>query len=268
MGTSRRLEEARCHPHFNTELGNSNQTEKERGKTDTVSATALVNGCEVTGDFTAEQAELTVRNPTGKATEVSFHYQVVYQNSRDRGDIFLLKGGSFEETVPPGREVIKREDILLDPNASRPVNYLKDLLVIRVSKDRLKDFIDIPIAPNKRLDVANQPVNIASQPTPGYSDRKAGPFGKLWPDSSMRIGPAKGKAGSDKGKTSGKDDESESPARDEDSAALAPLKPSAGRFVKTDRGYMIPYRTTIPGTSDLNPRCQNREANQADCGAR
>ncbi|MEK6233946.1 MAG: hypothetical protein N2C14_04475, partial [Planctomycetales bacterium] len=29
---------------------------------------------------------------------------------------------------------------------------------------------------------------------------------------------------------------------------LTQKKPSSGRCVKTARGYMIPYRTTIPGT--------------------
>ena len=37
-------------------------------------------------------------------------------------------------------------------------------------------------------------------------------------------------------------------ARAADPPGLAPTQPASGRFVKTDRGFMVPYRTTIPGT--------------------
>ncbi len=33
-----------------------------------------------------------------------------------------------------------------------------------------------------------------------------------------------------------------------DVPGLVPAQPASGRFVKTDRGYMVPYHTTIPGT--------------------
>ncbi len=134
-----------------------------------ISATAMVNGCEVSGGFTKEQAEITVKNPTREAREVSFYYQVVYQNSRDRDDIFQLKGGLFKETVPGGRQTMKRVDLLLDPNASKPINYVKDTVVIRISSERPKELSDIPIRPSKKLDIADAPVAIASKPTPDFS---------------------------------------------------------------------------------------------------
>jgi len=36
--------------------------------------------------------------------------------------------------------------------------------------------------------------------------------------------------------------------RAEEGVGLTAMRPSQGRYVKTDRGYMVPYRTTIPGT--------------------
>ncbi len=147
-------------------LGNDNESAKSATKS---SATALVNGCEVFGSFTKEQGEITVKNPTGEAREVSFYYQIVYQNSRDRDDIFQLKGGFFKEIVPAGRQTIKRVDLLVDPNASRPFSYVKDTVVIRISRERSKELSDIPIRPSKKLDIANAPVAIASKPTPGHS---------------------------------------------------------------------------------------------------
>jgi hypothetical protein len=37
-------------------------------------------------------------------------------------------------------------------------------------------------------------------------------------------------------------------ARAADIPGLAAEQPASGRFVKTDRGYMVPYQATIPGT--------------------
>lgn len=34
----------------------------------------------------------------------------------------------------------------------------------------------------------------------------------------------------------------------QETAGLVKQQPASGRFVKTDRGYMVPYKTTIPGT--------------------
>ena len=39
-----------------------------------------------------------------------------------------------------------------------------------------------------------------------------------------------------------------SPAHAENVLGFSETKPSTGRCVKTDRGYMVPYRTTIPDT--------------------
>ena len=38
------------------------------------------------------------------------------------------------------------------------------------------------------------------------------------------------------------------PALAADAPGLVQQQPASGRFVKTDRGYMVPYQTTIPGT--------------------
>src|SRR5262245_17553887 len=39
-----------------------------------------------------------------------------------------------------------------------------------------------------------------------------------------------------------------SAARGADLPGLVTQQPASGRFVKTDRGYMVAYKTTIPGT--------------------
>ena len=213
-----------------------------------LSATALANGCEVRGGFTTEQAELVVKNPTREAKEVSFFFQVVYQNSRDRDDIFQLTGGIFAETVPPGREVRKRVDILLDPNVSMPANYLKDLLVIRVSQDRLKELSDIPIDANRKMDIADRPVAITSQPTPGYAEQTSGPFGKFRSNAPFPLTPSESTKKSEESEAKGQDLNSEPKPRDGDGVGITPLKPATGPYVKIDHGYMVPYRETIPGS--------------------
>ena len=185
--------------HLNTELSSLKQTEKARKGIEMFSATALVNGCEVTGDFTAEQAEIAVTNPTREAKDVTFYYQIVYQDSRERGDIFVIAGGKFESKLPPGRSELKRVDILPDPNRSAPLGHVKDTLAIRVSQER-PGHKDIPIVPGKKLDIAKQPITIATQATPGYS-AAARPLEKLQdrlgPEFPARISPIKGKEKSD-----------------------------------------------------------------------
>lgn len=131
------------------------------------SAVALVDGCEVSGRFTAKQAEVSVHNATKEHHDIRFHYQIVYQNSRMPGDIARLTAGEFHATVRPGESALKRFDNLVDASAGVPTKDLKDLLVMRVFYKPIKSTGDCPILPDEKLDLSRQLVAIASWPAAG-----------------------------------------------------------------------------------------------------
>ena len=90
--------------------------EKEQGRPQSVSAVAMINGCEITGEIRQAGPELIhgslsplrsvikMTNPSGKTQNLSFFCQVISQDSKSPKNVFIFKEGTFEMTLESSRD--------------------------------------------------------------------------------------------------------------------------------------------------------------------
>ena len=142
-------------------------------ETQCVSATAIIDGCElggkimqvgmepVHGRWAPLHAVIEIQNSSDKERKLSFFCQIISQNSKNPSDAFVFRGRTYEMTIAP-RETVVREFPFIDPMASMPVGYMKDTVAIRIARKPFERYGDhIAIEPGKKLEVGDDPVTIA-----------------------------------------------------------------------------------------------------------
>ncbi len=142
-------------------------------ETQCVSATAIIDGCELGGKimqvgmepvherWAPLHAVIKIQNSSDKERKLSFFCQIISQNSKNPSDAFVFRGRTYEMTIAP-RETVVREFPFIDPMASMPRGYMKDTVAIRIARKPFKRYGDhIAIEPGKKLEVGDDPVTIA-----------------------------------------------------------------------------------------------------------
>ncbi len=136
----------------------------------TISATAVLNRCRITGTITqtevdpvrwaAMMANIRIWNPSDEERKFSLYCQVISQDSKSPKDAFVFMGRTYDMVVAP-RETIVREFPFIDVMASKPSD-LKDTVMIRVGSKPFERYADhIAINPQDPRDAADAPVTIA-----------------------------------------------------------------------------------------------------------
>ncbi len=147
-----------------------------------VSATVIVDGCEVSGIFREKsgtikkvggnlvlerwgslRAVIKMSNPHSKGRTLTFFYQVISQKSKSPSDYFRFKEGTLDMAILPG-ETIVRDFPFINIMASMPSDYMKDTIQIRISKKRFEKWDEqIAIEPTEKPELGDLPVTIAQR---------------------------------------------------------------------------------------------------------
>jgi hypothetical protein len=138
-----------------------------------VSATAIVESCEIEGKITQVEfdpargrwaplhAVIKIRNTSDDGQKLTFFCQIISQDSKNHSDAFVFSEGTYQMAIAP-RETIVREFPFVDLMASMPSGYMKDTVAIRIGRTPFKRYSDhIAIKPGKKLEVGDAPVTIA-----------------------------------------------------------------------------------------------------------
>ena len=136
-----------------------------------VTATALLDGCEISGEIVHNagvngslsplRAVVTMSNPTNESRKLSCFIQVISQDSKAPKNVFIFREGSYEMTIAP-HETVVRDFPFIDFMASMPIDYMKDTVSIRIGGKRFERYGErIAIKPDEKADVGEGAATIA-----------------------------------------------------------------------------------------------------------